>query len=83
MSSELFLEWVAFNNFIDVEYISHGGFSQIYKATWKKKRKQVALKVIDDSQNVTAKFLKEVINHFISLTLLLILVTATFYFKIF
>ncbi|RHZ61696.1 hypothetical protein Glove_346g100 [Diversispora epigaea] len=31
-----FLEWAPYDEFTNIEYIGKGGFSQIYKATWKK-----------------------------------------------
>src|SRR5947208_12634223 len=29
------LEWIEYNRFEDIEYITKGGFGKIYKATWK------------------------------------------------
>ncbi|RHZ58769.1 hypothetical protein Glove_368g6 [Diversispora epigaea] len=59
----LYLEWVPFNNFLDIEYIAEGGFSKIYKATWEKnsngQKKNCVLKVLNNSKNVDTKFLNE------------------------
>ncbi|RHZ47035.1 hypothetical protein Glove_595g15 [Diversispora epigaea] len=70
-----FLAWVPYENLTNVEFIARGGFSQIYKATWKKqiykankKNKkgyffetttEVVLKVLNNSQNVDTEFFKE------------------------
>ncbi|RHZ75435.1 hypothetical protein Glove_213g38 [Diversispora epigaea] len=69
-----FLEWVPYENFINIEYIGKGGFSKIYKATWEKRsvkyyggsfeteKTEVVLKVLNDSQNVDNEFIKELKN---------------------
>ena len=67
------LKWVPFEEFKDVEKIGQGGFSQIFKATWKinksinykgtvkrSSKKEIVLKVLNDSQNVDTEFLNEV-----------------------
>lgn len=69
------LEFVPFEQFTNIEFISEGGYSKIYKATWidgpvtnyKRKRGDyrvpnytVVLKKIEDSKNVTSKDLNEV-----------------------
>ncbi|RHZ88863.1 hypothetical protein Glove_21g401 [Diversispora epigaea] len=64
-----FLIWVPYENFTNVEYIGKGGFSEIYKATWEKPFygfsgfktiiTEVVLKILNNSQNVVAEFLKE------------------------
>src|SRR4051794_32610858 len=58
-----FLEWVPYDEFKNIEYIGKGGFSQIYKATWKKNEgisysgiihrseTEVVLKELNNSQN--------------------------------
>lgn len=69
-----FLEWIPFEEFINVEKIGHGGFSEIYRATWevnagvvnnsgtvRRKQKEIVLKVLNNSKNVDAEFLDEVI----------------------
>lgn len=63
-----FLEWVPYENFTNIEYISEGGFSKIYRAIWarnngesyRRKSDYVVLKVVNNSQN-NEEFLKEVI----------------------
>ncbi|RHZ58757.1 hypothetical protein Glove_368g28 [Diversispora epigaea] len=57
----LYLEWVPFNNFSDIEYIAAGGFSNIFKAIWNLngQKKHIVLKVLNYSKNVDTKFLNE------------------------
>ncbi|RHZ61731.1 hypothetical protein Glove_346g30 [Diversispora epigaea] len=65
-----YLEWVPFKEFKDVKKIGQGGFSLVYKACWKKishinngvinrSKSDVVLKILNNSQNVDTKFLKE------------------------
>ena len=72
------LEWIPYDRFYDVEYIAKGGFSKVYKAKWKDGHIRnwdingfqwnryglefVILKSLNNSQNVTLEFIKEVIN---------------------
>lgn len=71
-----FLEWVPFEEFEDIEKIGQGGFSKIYKATWKvtketnngtgiiersKEKHEIVLKILNNSQNMDTEFLNEVI----------------------
>ncbi|CAG8454858.1 104_t:CDS:2 [Diversispora eburnea] len=71
-----FLEWAPYDEFTNIELIGIGGFSQIYKATWKKNdginyilnggtfdrsKNEIVLKVLKDSQNVDTEFLKEML----------------------
>ncbi|RHZ61671.1 hypothetical protein Glove_346g82 [Diversispora epigaea] len=70
-SVDRFLEWVPYDEFKNIKYIGKGGFSQIYKATWKRHdgieydgnirrfETEVVLKVLNNSQNVDSEFLKE------------------------
>jgi hypothetical protein len=68
-------EWIPYNQFYDIKEIGKGGFATVYSAVWKDgplkydaiqaeyKRKQytnVALKCLDNSQNITNEFLNEV-----------------------
>ncbi|RHZ61627.1 hypothetical protein Glove_346g143 [Diversispora epigaea] len=71
-----FLEWVPFKEFKNVKKIGQGGFSQIFKATWKfsdgignngrvrRPGREIALKVINNSQNVDTEFLNELKHTF-------------------
>ncbi len=77
-NSNQILEWIPYNKFYDIEYIAKGGFSKVYKAKWKYgyikswdvinhqwKRycpEFVALKSLNNSQNITLEFINEVIN---------------------
>ena len=66
------MESVSYDKFKDVEFIAEGGFSRVYKATWidgpeynkwrwKAAKKQVVLKKLNNSKNMTSKELNEVI----------------------
>src|SRR3954453_23186037 len=68
------MEFVPYEEFVDVEFIAEGGFSKIYKATWiygpnnsdvidyyGYGKKLVALKELNNSKNITSiKELNEV-----------------------
>jgi hypothetical protein len=70
------LEWIPYNKFYDVKFIAKGGFGQVYRANWidgyiyKWNNKNqdwdrysnitVALKVLNNSKNVTWEFINEV-----------------------
>ena len=65
------MESVPYSQFKDIEFIAEGGFSKVYRATWidgpnfnKKKwivaNKQVVLKKLNNSKNITFKELNEV-----------------------
>ena len=70
------LEWIEYDRFKDIEYITKGGFGKIYKAIWKdgyirnwdyetnqwnKYKIEVALKSLNNSKDITSEFLNEVI----------------------
>jgi len=73
------LEWVPFEKFQNVTYITKGGFGKIYSAEWpegciwdwdienRKWRRntncKVALKSLDNSSDISVDFLNEVINN--------------------
>ena len=73
------LEWVPFEKFQNVTYITKGGFGKIYSAIWPEGRiiywdienqkwnrwtnNKAALKSLDNSSSITADFLNEVINN--------------------
>ncbi|GBC53733.2 kinase-like domain-containing protein [Rhizophagus irregularis DAOM 181602=DAOM 197198] len=72
---DLLLEWIPFNKFTNIKYIAEGGFAKVYSATWIdgqiKKWSQlnnnwrrngpltIALKILNDSENVSDDFLNE------------------------
>ncbi|RHZ61689.1 hypothetical protein Glove_346g180 [Diversispora epigaea] len=71
------LVWVPFEEFEDVKKIGQGGFSKIFKATWKFSKKinykgtvkrsskqKIVLKVLNNSQNVDTEFLNELKHTF-------------------
>ncbi|CAG8809417.1 8335_t:CDS:2, partial [Gigaspora margarita] len=53
------LKYISYNQFSNIEYIAKGGFSKVYKATWKKKEIQVVLKDIEGPENNNRFFLNE------------------------
>ena len=72
---DLIFEWIPYNQFNNIKEIGKGGFATVYSAIWKDgpleyhcyhkefKRtpnKEVALKCLDNSQNIGNKFLDEV-----------------------
>ncbi len=78
------MEFVPYDQFKDIKFITEGGFSKVYKATWingpiyvldiiklnfkRSGSKTVALKKLNDSENITSKDLNEV-QKFISFNL--------------
>ena len=70
------LEWIPYDKFKNIKYIAKGGFAKVYSATWTngqiKKWSQlsnnwrrsgsltVALKVLNNSENISEDFLNEV-----------------------
>jgi hypothetical protein len=72
-------EWVPFEKFQNVTYITKGGFGKIYSAEWpeghiccwdiknqkwyKRKDTKVALKSLDNSSDISADFLNEVMKN--------------------
>jgi len=79
------LEWIPFENFQNVTYITRGGFGKIYSAEWAEgciyswkfenqkwrrwTNRKVALKSLDNSSNISADFINEVINNLYCLCL--------------
>ncbi|RHZ61688.1 hypothetical protein Glove_346g183 [Diversispora epigaea] len=74
---DIFLQWVPFKEFEDVKKIGQGGFSQIFKATWKifegisdkgtvrrSSEQEIVLKVLNNSHDVDAEFLNELKHTF-------------------
>ena len=70
------LEWVEYDKFEDIEYITKGGFGKVYKAIWKdgyisswnyetnqwnRYGRTVALKSLNNSKDITSECLNEVI----------------------
>jgi len=73
------LEWIPFEKFQNVSYITKGGFGKIYSAEWTEgciwdwdienqkwsrgTNRKVALKSLDNSSDISVDFLSEVINN--------------------
>ena len=71
------LEWIEYDRFEDIEYITKGGFGKVYRANWKDGRIEgwnyetnqwqrdfnelVALKCLNNSKDMALEFLNEVI----------------------
>ncbi|POG67170.1 kinase-like domain-containing protein, partial [Rhizophagus irregularis DAOM 181602=DAOM 197198] len=76
---EKVLEWIPYNKLYDIEYIAKGGFGKVYKAkwidgyirswdineNWKRDCSNwlVALKSLNNSENVTSEFINEIKMH--------------------
>ncbi|CAB4431329.1 unnamed protein product [Rhizophagus irregularis] len=74
-----YFEWIPFENFKDIVYITRGGFGKIYSAEWPegyieywdiKNQKwkrisdiKIALKSLDNSSSISAEFLNEIKSH--------------------
>ena len=74
-----FLEWIPFENFKNVNYVTRGGFGRIYSAIWPKSsigywdienqewimssNIEVALKCLDNSSEISTAFLNEVLKN--------------------
>lgn len=63
------LKWIPYEEFANIEYLTEGGFSKIYKTQWKTKDykgddegRKVVLKSLNNSQNITWEFLTEIAN---------------------
>ncbi|KLL04845.1 MAG: hypothetical protein MRERV_1c097 [Mycoplasmataceae bacterium RV_VA103A] len=69
------LKWIPYEKFASIEHLADGGFSKIYKAKWQGKEgewnskkqkyenyKEVVLKFLNNSQNITLEFLSEIVN---------------------
>jgi hypothetical protein len=54
------LEWIPYDSFYDIKYITRGGYGKVYKATWKHQNMIVALKSLNNSKNITLEFMNEV-----------------------
>lgn len=70
------IEWIPYDRLSDIKYVAEGGFSKVYSASWldgliqgwnfeqkqwkRLGKTKVALKVLQDSQNISSEFLEEV-----------------------
>ncbi|RIB00067.1 kinase-like domain-containing protein [Gigaspora rosea] len=54
-------QWIPYNCFRDIKYLSKGGFGVVYKAKWK--HIEVFLKSLYNSDNINVDFLKEADSH--------------------
>ena len=71
--SRYYIEWIPYDDLKDIEKIGKGGFATVYRSEWSNgprfvsldkryyyKNGIVALKKLENSQNVSDEFLKEV-----------------------
>ena len=72
------LEWIPYEKFSDIEYLAKGGFGTVHKAKWidgiieywntsqnkwvRFTNRNIVLKSLNNSQNITTDFLQEVCN---------------------
>ena len=72
------LEWIPYEKFSNVEYFAKGGFGTVHKAKWiygdiqywdisqnewnRNTNRDIVLKSLNNSQNITTDFLQEVCN---------------------
>jgi serine/threonine protein kinase len=74
-NDDIVFEWVPYSQFDNIKEVGKGGFAKVYSAIWKNgplyydndkyeytrnQNKKVALKCLNDSQNISNKFLNEV-----------------------
>ena len=80
-NSEDTIEWIEYDRLKNIEYLAKGGFGTVFKAIWKdgyiisrnsennsynrNGETEVALKCLHNSQDITSKFLKEVIYNYL------------------
>ncbi|CAG8583912.1 4968_t:CDS:2 [Paraglomus brasilianum] len=57
------LVWVPFEEFTNLRFVARGGFAAVYQATWLKTAQRIALKALDDSQDISEAFLESVKTH--------------------
>ncbi|PKB99189.1 kinase-like protein [Rhizophagus irregularis] len=69
---DMYLEWVPFDKFTDIEKIGQGGFSEVYSATWLTVRPlifyygktfKVVLKKLNGSRNISDRYITELFLH--------------------
>ncbi|GBB87358.1 hypothetical protein RclHR1_01380020 [Rhizophagus clarus] len=74
--TDIIFEWISYNQFSNIKEIGKGGFAIVYSAIWKdgplyydwnkysrESNQRVALKCLNNSQNITDEFLNEVQNY--------------------
>ncbi|CAB4440757.1 unnamed protein product, partial [Rhizophagus irregularis] len=80
--SDIMLEWIPYDQFINIKEIGKGGFAMVYSANWKNgpleynaankdykrnSNRVIALKCLHNSQNISDKFLNEVKKYSINI----------------
>jgi serine/threonine protein kinase len=80
---DIIIEWIPYDQFNNIKEIGKGGFATVYSATWmdgplecdkfdkielkRRPGRKVALKCLNNSQNITNEFLNEVGIFFIKI----------------
>jgi hypothetical protein len=71
-NNDIVFEWIPYDQFCNIKKIGKGGFSKVYSATWIngplmyngykyiRNSEMVALKCLNNSQNISSEFLNEV-----------------------
>jgi hypothetical protein len=71
-NEDIVFEWIPYDQFCNIKEMDKGGFSKIYSETWinsplmceahkyTRNSKMVALKCLNNSQNISSEFLNEV-----------------------
>ncbi|CAI2200804.1 3498_t:CDS:2, partial [Funneliformis geosporum] len=57
------LNWIPYDEFVGSRLITQGGFSSIFEAMWNKSGQTVALKCLNDSQDLSSDYLNEIKTH--------------------
>ena len=81
------LEWIPYEKFENVEYLAKGGFGIVHKAKWmdgyigywntnqnkwdRRSNRNIVLKCLNNSQNLTTDFLQRYVIYYLSLILYL------------
>ncbi|EXX69263.1 Sps1p [Rhizophagus irregularis DAOM 197198w] len=71
-TDDIVFEWIPYDQFIDIKKIGKGGFADVYSAIWmdgplhyedeylRNRQKEVALKCLHNSKNISDEFLNEI-----------------------
>src|SRR5205809_4991850 len=60
-----YIQWIPFDEFINIEYLAKGSFGEVHKATWIDGDREVVLERIHNLNYKTVDILKEVKQEFI------------------
>jgi hypothetical protein len=79
------IKWIPYSHINNLRKIAEGGFSIIYKAIWYEggSTKDVAIKKLHDSHNISKSMLNEVIVYYVNIYSILLLCISSIFTKIF